>query len=111
DGHFELLFFLFLSYLANKYNTDQQLLIRWRSKQFILNDWPKKLRLFSFYLVFQMIFFLLLAFLSISWPFLDRDTFIIILYIPLLPVFLLSGFIPIIMKETVVHINLEIIKK
>ncbi|MFX0149672.1 MAG: metal-dependent hydrolase, partial [Candidatus Hodarchaeota archaeon] len=25
DGHFELLFFLFLSYLANKYNTDQQL--------------------------------------------------------------------------------------
>jgi membrane-bound metal-dependent hydrolase YbcI (DUF457 family) len=111
DGHFELLFFLFLSYLANKYNTNQQLFIRWRSKQFTLNDWPKKLRLISFYLVLQMIFFLLLAFLSISWLFLDRDTFIIILYIPLLPVFLLSGLIPIIMQETIAHINIETNRK
>ncbi|MFX0185360.1 MAG: hypothetical protein ACFE95_19940, partial [Candidatus Hodarchaeota archaeon] len=107
DGHFELIFYYTLSHLANKYNTNKQLLVKWRSKQIILHDWPKRLRLFSLYLFMQMIFFLILAILSTSWPFLDRDAFIIILYIPLIPLFFLSSAIPLIMQETIAHIKVE----
>jgi membrane-bound metal-dependent hydrolase YbcI (DUF457 family) len=107
DSHFELFFYFSLSYLATKYNTNQELLIKWRSRQLILKDWPKKLKLFSYYLVVQMFFFLILAIISISWLFLGRDLFIIILYIPLIPVLLLSGIIPLLMQETISHIKIK----
>lgn len=110
DGHFELVFFIVFVYLANKYQTDQRLKVGYLSKNLIIDEWPKKLKWFCYLLVVELIFFLGLALVSISLPFLDRDTFIILLYIPLTPVYLLSGLLPLLMRETVVHLGEESIK-
>lgn len=110
DGHFELIFYLVFVFLANKYQTDQRLTIGYRSKNLLIDEWPKKLKIFSYFLIVELIFFLGLALVSISLPFLDLDTFIILLYIPLTPVYLLSGFLPLLMRETVVHLGEESIK-
>ena len=106
DGHFELIYYLIFVYLANKYQTNQEIKLG-TSRKIIIYNWPQKLKLFSYFLIIQMIFFLGLAFLSISWPILDRDTFIILLYIPLTPVYLLSGFLPLLMRETILNLGKE----
>lgn len=103
DGHFELVFYLMLAHLANKYQTNQELELGWGKIK--VQNWPNKLKWFSYFLIIEMIFFLLFAFLSISWPLIDRNTFFIILYIPLTPIYLLSGLLPFLMRETIVHIE------
>ncbi len=107
DGHFELIYYLVFVYLANKYQTNQEMKLGYDSMKINIHNWPKKLKWLSYFLIIQMIFFLGLAFLSISWPILDRDTFIILLYIPLTPVYLLSGFLPLLMRETILNLGKE----
>ncbi|MFX0207450.1 MAG: metal-dependent hydrolase [Candidatus Hodarchaeota archaeon] len=105
DGHFELIYYLVFAYLANKYQTNQELKIGYDSKKMIIRKWPQKLKLVSFFLIIEMVFFLSLAFISISWPLLDRDNFIMLLYIPLTLVYLLSGLLPFLMRETIAHLG------
>ncbi len=105
DGHFELIYYLVFVYLANKYHTNQKIEIKLQTRRITINNWTRYLRLFSYFLVFSMIFFLCLAFLSIDWSIIDRDTFFILLYIPLTPVYLLSGLLPLIMRETIVSLG------
>lgn len=107
DGHFELIFYLVFAYFANKYNTDQSFSFSWRSKKIVVKNWPDKLKFISILLIISLILFLSLAFLSISWPFpfLGRDAFVFLLYIPLTPVYLLSGILPLLMKDTIVHLK------
>ncbi|UCE12312.1 MAG: metal-dependent hydrolase [Candidatus Heimdallarchaeota archaeon] len=103
DGHFELIFYLMFVRLANKYQTNQELeLVGGKIK---VHNWPNKLKWFSYFLIVEMIFFLLFAFLSISWPSIDRNTFFIILYIPLTPIYLFSGLLPFLMRETIIQIE------
>jgi len=107
DGHFELIYYFVFAYLADKYQKDQEMKIGFGSKKRIIHNWPKKLRMVSFFLIIEAVFFLSLAFVSISWPILDRDNFIILLYVPLTPVYLLSGLLPFLMRETIVHLGNE----
>lgn len=107
DGHAELVFYVVFAHLANKYQTNQEINLEWVSRRFKINDWPKKLYWFSFFLLIEMIFFLCLALFSISWPDLNLDVFFILLYIPLTPVYLLSGLLPLIMRDTIVHLGTE----
>ena len=101
DGYFELVFYLVFVLLANRYQTDQELNFHWKSKDIKITKWPMKLKYFSYFLVFQLIFFILLAFISIPWTFLDRNTFIIFLYILLAPLYVISGFLPLFMRQTI----------
>jgi len=101
DGGFEVIYFLVFVHLARKFNTDSELVLKFRSKIFTVTDWPKKLSWFAYSLIGVTIIFLVIAFLSISWPFMDLDTFVIILYIPLSVVYLLTGFLPLLMRNTV----------
>ncbi len=105
DGHFELIYYLLFVYLANKYHTNQKMKIGTERRNIIINNWTRKLELFSYFLIFSMVFFLCFAFLSIAWPIIDRNTFIILLYIPLTPVYLLSGILPLVMRETIVSLG------
>jgi membrane-bound metal-dependent hydrolase YbcI (DUF457 family) len=105
DGHFELVFYLVFIHFANKYNTDQELSFNLATKKIKISNWPDKLRLISVLLVVNLILFLSLAFLSISWSFLGRDAFVILLYIPLTPIYLLSGVLPLLMKNTIAHLK------
>lgn len=107
DGHAELVFYLVFAHLANKYQTNQEIKLEWASRKIEINNWPKKLTWVSLFLIFEMFFFLILALFSISWPSLNRDVFFILLYIPLTPVYLLSGLLPWIMRETIVHLGTE----
>ncbi|MHA1443754.1 MAG: metal-dependent hydrolase [Candidatus Hodarchaeales archaeon] len=101
DGGFEAIYYLVLVHLAQKFNTDDELVLRFRSKIVTVTDWHKKLRLFAYSLIGITIIFLVIAFLSIYWPFMNLDTFVIILYIPLSVVYLLTGFLPLLMRNTV----------
>ena len=105
DGGFEAIYYLVFIHLARKFNTDDELVLRFRSKIVIVTDWHKKLRLFAYSLIGVTITFLVIAFLSISWPFMDLDTFVIILYIPLSIVYLLTSFLPLLMRNTVEKIS------
>ena len=107
DGHAELLFYIVFAQLANKYQTDQEINFELSSWRFTIPDWPKKLTWFSYFLLIETIFFLGLATLSIPWPTLDRNMFFILLYIPLTPVYLLSGLLPLIMRDTIVHLGIK----
>ena len=101
DGGFEAIYFLVFVHLARKFNTDSELMLRISSKTITVSDWPKKLSWFAYSLIGLTIIFLVIAFLSISWPFMDLDTFVILLYIPLSVVYLLTGFLPLLMRNTV----------
>jgi len=101
DGYFELVFYLVFVLLANRYQTDQELNFHWKSKDIKITKWPMKLKYFSYFLVFQLLFFILLAFISIPWTFFDRNTFIIVLYIPLAPLYVITGFLPLFMRKTI----------
>ena len=101
DGYFELVFYLVFVFLANRYQTDQELNFHWKSKDIKITKWPKKLQYFSYFLVLQLIFFIILAFISIPWTFLDRNTFIIFLYIFLAPLYIITGFLPLFMRQTI----------
>ncbi|MHA2112522.1 MAG: metal-dependent hydrolase [Candidatus Hodarchaeales archaeon] len=101
DGGFEAIYFLVFVYLARKFNTDSELVLTVRSNSFIVKDWYKKLTWFAYSLIGITFAFLVLSFLSISWTFMSLDTFVILLYIPLSVVYLLSGFLPLLMRNTV----------
>jgi len=105
DGHAELILYIVFAQLANRYQTDQEINFGWASRRFKITNWPKKLTWFSYFLIIEMIFFLGLAIFSISWPNLNRNVFFIFLYIPLTPVYLLTGILPLIMRETIVHLG------
>ena len=105
DGGFEVIYYLVFVHLAGKFNTDEELVVRFRAKTVTITDWHKKLTLFAYSLIGVTLTFLVIAFLSISWPFLDLDTFVIILYIPLSFVYLLTGFLPVLMRNTVEEIS------
>jgi hypothetical protein len=47
-----------------------------------------------------------MAFMSISIFPMDLETFIVLLYIPLAPVYLLTGILPLIMHNTVEEVHL-----
>ena len=105
DGHAELVLYIVFAQLANRYQTDQEINFGWASRRFKITNWPKKLTWFSYFLIIEMIFFLGLAIFSISWPNLNRDVFFILLYIPLTPVYLFSGILPLLMRETIAHLG------
>lgn len=101
DGGFEAIYFLVLVYLARKLNTDNELVFTIRSNNFKVLNWHKKLTWFAYSLIGITVAFLVIAFLSISWSFMGLDTFVIILYIPLSVVYMLTGFLPLLMRNTV----------
>lgn len=105
DGGFESIYFLIFIFLATRYRTDNELFFSFKGYSYHINDWLSKLRWFAFALIGITILFLSLAFISISWPFINRSMFIMLLYIPLTPVYLLSGFLPLIMHRTVEEID------
>lgn len=105
DGHFEFIFYLVFVHLSQKYHTNQELAVSWDTRKIILHNWPIKLKWFSFYIIGQMIFFIGLAFFSIPWAALDRDNFIILLHIPLIPIILLSGILPLLMRDTIISLG------
>ncbi|MHA2226581.1 MAG: metal-dependent hydrolase [Candidatus Hodarchaeales archaeon] len=105
DGFFEIIFYLSFAFLANRYTTNQELNLSWCSNKVTIHHWPKKLVKFSYFLIIEMIFFIGLAFISISWPLMNRDNFIILLYIPLIPIILLSGILPLLMCDTIISLG------
>lgn len=105
DGYFEIVFYLVFIFLAKKLQTDNELVFSLRNRKVFINNWLKKLNFFTFFLILQFIFFLVLAFVSIQLIPLDRNTFIILLYIPLTPVYILSGILPLLMRKTVYSLN------
>jgi hypothetical protein len=107
DGYAEFVLYIVFAHLANSYQTNQELNFDWGFKRLKITNWPTKLSWFSYFLIIEMLFFLSLALFSISWPTLDRDLFFILLYIPLTPVYLLSGILPLIMRDTIVHLGSE----
>lgn len=107
DGSFEIIFYWVFAILASKYNTSHEFSLGWKAKKISILNWPHKLRRISIFFAIIMVFFLLLAFLSIPWSVLDRDNFIILLYVPLTPMYLLSGLLPLLMRETIVHLGEE----
>ena len=105
DGGFESIYFLIFTFLATRYHTDNELNFSINEKSLSIRNWPSKLKLFALILIGITIFFIFLAFSSISWPEIDRDAFIILLYIPLTPVYLLSSVLPILMRKTVEEVS------
>jgi hypothetical protein len=104
DGHFEIVFYLVFAVIAGKLQTDTVLNFHWKKKEIKIDNWPRKLQFFSYFLILQLLFFLILAFLSIEWIPLDRDMFIILLYIPLIPLYILTGILPLLMRKTIISI-------
>ncbi|MHA2304843.1 MAG: hypothetical protein ACXACU_05565, partial [Candidatus Hodarchaeales archaeon] len=105
DGYFEIIFYLVFIYLAKKSHSDSTLVFSWRDRRVVITDWLKKFNYFTYFLIVQFIFFLILAIVSIQLIPLDRNTFIILLYIPLTPVYILSGILPLLMRNTVYSLN------
>jgi membrane-bound metal-dependent hydrolase YbcI (DUF457 family) len=101
DGGFEAIYYFIFIYLASKSNTDKNLNFSVKSKNFEITNWTTKLKQFAFGLIGITIIFLAIAIISIDIPALDRDMFIVLLYIPLAPVYLLTGLLPLIMHNTV----------
>jgi hypothetical protein len=105
DGGFESIYFLSMVFFANKFGTDTVLSYQIGSRRLQISAWPKKLQKIAIGLICVTVFFLILALLSIGWPAFDRDTFIVFLYIPLSFVYLLTGLLPFLMRETVKELN------
>ena len=84
-----------------KLHTDTEKKISLFSKSLKIENWPKILKHISYITAFFTLVFVILAILSINWAFLDRDTFIILLYIPFTPIYLLSGILPLFLTETI----------
>ena len=105
DGGFEVIYFFTFVYLASKLNTDAEIAFSLKSRNYTIKNWIKRLKQFSFGLIGITIVFLALAVISINIPSLDRDLFIVLLYIPLTPVYLLSGLLPLLMRRTVAEFS------
>ena len=105
DVGFEAIYFLVFVYLARKLNTDNELVLTIRSNRVTVNNWHKKLTWFAYSLIGLTVVFLAIAFLSISWPFMGLDAFVIILYIPLSVVYMVTGFLPLLMRNTVENLS------
>ncbi len=105
DGGFDSLYYFAFAYLASEYKTNKSLKINFSGKTIEIREWRSKLKKIAWFLILVCIVFIFLAFLSIPWPGLDRDNFIILLYIPLLPIYVFSGILPLIMKETVLKME------
>jgi len=101
DGGFESIYFFIMANIAIKLQTDKEKKIHIFSKSFEINSWPKLLKQISYLTAITTVIFIILAFLSINWTFLDRDSFIILLYIPFTPIYLLSGLLPLFLTETI----------
>ncbi len=101
DGGFEAIYYFVFAYLASEYDTNQSLRFDYFGKTLIISEWVKKLKRFAWWLIIICVCFLCLAILSINWSTLSRDNFIILLYIPLLPVYVFSGILPLLMRETI----------
>ena len=106
DGGFEAIYYFIFIFLANRFNTDQQIHFELFSKEFLVENWIPKLKSISFLLLGVTVIFLSLAFLSISILPISLEIFIMLLYIPLAPVYLLTGTLPLIMRKTVEKVNL-----
>ncbi len=105
DGGFEVIYYFVLVFLAKRFNTDQNIAFSFRNQRFHVDNWLSKLKTISFLLIGVTVFFLSLAFLSISVFLIDLEMFIVLLYIPLAPVYLLTGTLPLIMRETVENVD------
>ncbi len=105
DGGFETFYYLTFIFLANRFNTDQEIRFEMFSKKYEIKNWIGKLQSFSILLVGIIVIFLSLAFLSISVFPIDLEIFIMLLYIPLAPVYLLTGLLPLIMRKTVQEVT------
>lgn len=101
DGGFESIYFFLMANIAIKLQTDKEKIISLFSWSFKMNNWPKVLKQISYLTAIITLIFIILAFLSINWTFLDRDSFIILLYIPFTPIYLLSGLLPLLLTETI----------
>jgi membrane-bound metal-dependent hydrolase YbcI (DUF457 family) len=105
DGGFEAIYYFVFIFLAKKFTTDQEISIQGFSRNMKVENWIPKLRSISFLVIGVTVIFLSLAFLSISILPIDLDIFIMLLYIPLAPVYLLTGTLPLIMRKTVEKVN------
>jgi membrane-bound metal-dependent hydrolase YbcI (DUF457 family) len=101
DGGFEAIYYFTFIYLASKLNTDKNIEFSFGAVNYNITNWTKKLRNFALGLIGVTIVFLAIALISINIPSLDRDAFIMLLYIPLAPVYFLTGLLPLIMHKTV----------
>ncbi|PWI48522.1 hypothetical protein CEE45_06460 [Candidatus Heimdallarchaeota archaeon B3_Heim] len=105
DGGFEAIYYFVFIFLANRFNTDRDISVELFSKRYEVQNWIPKLKTISFVVLGVTTIFLSMAFLSISILPLDLELFIMLLYIPLAPVYLLSGTLPLIMRKTVEKVN------
>jgi len=105
DGGFEAIYYFVFVFLANRFNTDQEVQVKVFSKRYEIKDWPRKLKTFAFLALGVTIIFLTTALLSISILPINLETFIMLLYIPLAPVYLLTGTLPLIMHKTVEEVS------
>ncbi|MFW9853656.1 MAG: metal-dependent hydrolase [Candidatus Thorarchaeota archaeon] len=103
DGYFEFIFYLVMAGFAKRTNTCHELSISW-PKELIIRDWPNKLQRLALGLFFLMIIFLGFAVYSHTWPDMTVETYTIVLYFPLLPVYFISGLLPYLMRETIQNI-------
>ena len=105
DGGFEAIYYLVFVHLGRKLNTDEDVNLGIGSFSLTVNNWYKKLTIFAYSLIVISVIFITMAFLSINWAWMGLEEFIVILYIPLSVVYLLTGFLPLIMRDTVEKIN------
>ncbi len=106
DGGFEAVYYFVFIFLANRFNTDQEVSIKVFSLQYEIKNWISKLRTISFLVLGVTIVFLTIAMISISIVPISLETFIVLLYIPLAPIYLLTGTLPLIMRKTVQEVSL-----
>ncbi|MHA1973989.1 MAG: metal-dependent hydrolase [Candidatus Hodarchaeales archaeon] len=105
DAGFEGIFFLVFAHYALKLQVDETKRFAILNKEFIVYEWPKKLKKIGYLTLAIALVFLIFAFISIPLDFIDRDAFIIILYLPFTPIYFLSGILPLVMKNTCYEIG------
>jgi membrane-bound metal-dependent hydrolase YbcI (DUF457 family) len=102
DGYVEFIFYFVMVALARRTNTSQSLVLSW-PREIIIGSWPDKLQKIALSLIALMIIFLGFAVISSPWPEITLESYIILIYLPLLPVYCISGFLPYAMRETLQH--------
>lgn len=102
DGEIDFLFYLAMVKYAK--NSDNSLNFDFHLFNLRIDRWKEKLTWYSYLLIVEMIFFIILAFLSIPIVFMDLEVFIILLYAPMIPTILLSCLLPLILKSQLLFI-------
>ncbi|MHA1330216.1 MAG: metal-dependent hydrolase [Candidatus Hodarchaeales archaeon] len=100
DAGFESVYFLVFAHYALRHHVDENKSFKIRNNELIIHEWPNKLKKIAYLTLTIALVFLIFAFLSVPLDLVDRDTFIILLYIPFTPVYFLSGILPLLMKNT-----------